>query len=107
MSSAVTTVAGRWIALPLSPVTGAPACRCASARLREKEDFPAGRGHYCCSSGPGVYGDGRETLAFERCRAARDARLGYLVVFDLTKQVRRASLSLPEHAGSPALRQDG
>jgi hypothetical protein len=41
------------------------------------------------------------------CQAARDARIGYLVGFDLTKQVRRAILSLPEHAWRPALRQNG
>lgn len=45
--------------------------------------------------------------ALELCQAARDARIGYLVGFDLTKQVRRAILSLPEHAWRPALRQDG
>ena len=45
--------------------------------------------------------------ALELCRAARDARIGYLVGFDLTKQVRRAILSLPEAAWRPALRQDG
>src|SRR5829696_6112176 len=41
------------------------------------------------------------------CQAARDARIGYLVGFDLTKQVRRAILSLPEDAWRPALRQNG
>jgi hypothetical protein len=45
--------------------------------------------------------------ARELCQAARDARIGYLVGFDLTKQVRRAILSLPEAAWRPALRQDG
>jgi hypothetical protein len=45
--------------------------------------------------------------ALELCQAARDARIGFLVGFDLTKQVRRAILSLPEHAWRPALRQDG
>jgi hypothetical protein len=45
--------------------------------------------------------------ALELCRAARDARIGYLVGFDLTKQVRRAILSLPERAWRPALRQNG
>ena len=40
-------------------------------------------------------------------KAARDAKIGYLVGFDLTKQVRRAILSLPEHAWRPALRQNG
>ncbi len=45
--------------------------------------------------------------ALALCQAARDARIAYLVGFDLTKQVRRAILSLPEHAWSPALRQDG
>ncbi len=45
--------------------------------------------------------------ALELCQAARDARIGYLVGFDLTKQVRRAILSLPEAAWRPALRQDG
>jgi hypothetical protein len=45
--------------------------------------------------------------ALELCQAARDARIGYLVGFDLTKQVRRAILSLPEDAWRPALRQDG
>jgi hypothetical protein len=45
--------------------------------------------------------------ALELCRAARDAKIGYLVGFDLTKQVRRAILSLPEDAWRPALRQDG
>src|SRR3954453_18273265 len=38
------------------------------------------------------------------CQAARDATIGYLVGFDLTKQVRRAILSLPENAWRPALR---
>src|SRR5919198_2092084 len=45
--------------------------------------------------------------ALALCQAARDARIGYLVGFDLTKQVRRAILSLPEDAWRPALRQDG
>ena len=45
--------------------------------------------------------------ALELCQAARDARIGYLVGFDLTKQVRRAILSLPEGAWRPALRQNG
>jgi hypothetical protein len=45
--------------------------------------------------------------ARELCQAARDARIGYLVGFDLTKQVRRAILSLPGDAWRPALRQDG
>jgi hypothetical protein len=45
--------------------------------------------------------------ALELCQAARDARIGYLVGFDLTKQVRRAILALPEHAWRPALRQNG
>jgi hypothetical protein len=45
--------------------------------------------------------------ALELCQAARDARIGYLVGFDLTKQVRRAILSLPGHAWRPARRQDG
>jgi hypothetical protein len=45
--------------------------------------------------------------ALELCQAARDAKIGYLVGFDLTKQVRRAILSLPEAAWRPALRQDG
>jgi hypothetical protein len=45
--------------------------------------------------------------ARELCQAARDAKIGYLVGFDLTKQVRRAILSLPEAAWRPALRQDG
>ena len=45
--------------------------------------------------------------ALDLCEAARDAKIGYLVGFDLTKQVRRAILSLPESAWSPALRQDG
>jgi DDE family transposase len=45
--------------------------------------------------------------ARELCQAARDARIGYLVGFDLTKQVRRAILSLPGHAWRPARRQDG
>lgn len=45
--------------------------------------------------------------AVELCRAARDAKINYLVGFDLTKQVRSAILSLPEHAWRPALRQDG
>ena len=45
--------------------------------------------------------------ALALCQAARDAKIAYLVGFDLTKQVRRAILSLPEHAWSPALRQDG
>jgi len=45
--------------------------------------------------------------ALELCQAARDARIGFLVGFDLTKQVRRAILSLPDAAWRPALRQDG
>jgi DDE family transposase len=45
--------------------------------------------------------------ALELCQAARDAKIGYLVGFDLTKQVRRAILSLPESAWRPALHQDG
>jgi bifunctional DNA-binding transcriptional regulator/antitoxin component of YhaV-PrlF toxin-antitoxin module len=45
--------------------------------------------------------------ALELCQAARDANIGYLVGFDLTKQVRRAILSLPEDAWRPALRQNG
>src|SRR5215216_2603851 len=45
--------------------------------------------------------------ALELCQAARDARICFLVGFDLTKQVRRAILSLPEHAWRPALRQNG
>src|SRR5829696_6023981 len=45
--------------------------------------------------------------ALELCQAARDAKIAYLVGFDLTKQVRRAILSLPEDAWRPALRQNG
>jgi Transposase DDE domain group 1 len=45
--------------------------------------------------------------ALALCQAARDARIGYLVGFDLTKQVRRAILSLPESAWRPSLRQNG
>jgi hypothetical protein len=45
--------------------------------------------------------------AVELCRAARDAKINYLVGFDLTKQVRSAILSLPEDAWRPARRQDG
>jgi Transposase DDE domain group 1 len=45
--------------------------------------------------------------ALALCQAARDAKINYLVGFDLTKQVRRAILSLPEDAWRPALRQDG
>jgi hypothetical protein len=45
--------------------------------------------------------------ALALCQAARDAKVNYLVGFDLTKQVRRAILSLPEAAWRPALRQDG
>ncbi len=45
--------------------------------------------------------------ALALCEAARDAKIAYLVGFDLTKQVRRAILSLPEHAWRPALRQNG
>jgi hypothetical protein len=45
--------------------------------------------------------------ALALCQAARDARINYLVGFDLTKQVRRAILSLPEDAWRPALRQNG
>jgi hypothetical protein len=45
--------------------------------------------------------------AVELCHAARDANINYLVGFDLTKQVRRAILSLPEDRWRPALRQDG
>jgi hypothetical protein len=41
------------------------------------------------------------------CQGARDAKINYLVGFDLTKQVRRAILSLPEDAWCPARRQDG
>jgi hypothetical protein len=43
--------------------------------------------------------------ALELCQAARAARIGFLVGFDPTKQVRRAILSLPERAWRPALRQ--
>src|SRR5215208_6191885 len=39
--------------------------------------------------------------ALALCQAARDARIGYLVGFDLTKQVRRAILTLPEDAWRP------
>jgi hypothetical protein len=45
--------------------------------------------------------------ALALCQAARDAKINYLVGFDLTKQVRRAILSLPEARWRPALRQDG
>jgi hypothetical protein len=45
--------------------------------------------------------------ALALCQAARDAKINYLVGFDLTKQVRRAILSLPEDAWRPALRQNG
>ena len=45
--------------------------------------------------------------ALALCQAARDARIGYLVGFDLTKQVRRAILMLPGDAWRPALRQNG
>jgi hypothetical protein len=45
--------------------------------------------------------------ALALCQAARDARINYLVGFDLTKQVRRAILLLPERAWRPALRQSG
>jgi hypothetical protein len=45
--------------------------------------------------------------ALALCQAARDAKINYLVGFDLTKQVRRAILSLPETAWRPALRQNG
>jgi hypothetical protein len=45
--------------------------------------------------------------ALALCQAARDAKINYLVGFDLTKQVRRAILSLPEPAWRPALRQNG
>jgi hypothetical protein len=45
--------------------------------------------------------------ALALCQAARDAEINYLVGFDLTKQVRRAILSLPEDAWRPALRQNG
>jgi len=44
--------------------------------------------------------------ALALCQAARDARINYLVGFDLTKQVRRAILLLPETAWRPALRQN-
>ena len=45
--------------------------------------------------------------ALALCQAARDARINYLVGFDLTKQVRRAILLLPETAWRPARRQNG
>ncbi len=45
--------------------------------------------------------------ALALCQAARDAKVNYLVGFDLTKQVRRAILLLPEQAWRPALRQNG
>jgi hypothetical protein len=45
--------------------------------------------------------------ALALCHAARDAKINYLVGFDLTKQVRRAILALPDHAWRPALRQNG
>jgi hypothetical protein len=45
--------------------------------------------------------------ALALCQAARDARINYLVGFDLTKQVRRAILMLPADAWRPALRQNG
>jgi hypothetical protein len=45
--------------------------------------------------------------ALALCQAARDAKINYLVGFDLTKQVRRAILTLPETAWRPALRQNG
>ena len=45
--------------------------------------------------------------ALALCQAARGAKIAYLVGFDLTRQVRRAILSLPESAWRPALRQNG
>ena len=45
--------------------------------------------------------------ALALCQAARDARIGYLVGFDLTKQVRRAILLAARDAWRPALRQNG
>jgi Transposase DDE domain group 1 len=45
--------------------------------------------------------------AVDLCQVAHDAKIGYLVGFDLTKQVREAILALPEDAWRGALRQDG
>ena len=41
------------------------------------------------------------------CQAAQDAKIGFLVGFDVFKAVQTAILSLPESAWSPALTQDG
>jgi hypothetical protein len=45
--------------------------------------------------------------ASDLCQAAQDAKIGFLVGFDVFKAVQTAILSLPESAWSPALRQDG
>jgi hypothetical protein len=41
------------------------------------------------------------------CQTAQDARINFLVGFDLFAGVREAILSLPENAWRPAIRQDG
>ena len=41
------------------------------------------------------------------CQTAQDARINFLVGFDLFAGVREAILSLPESAWRPAIRQDG
>jgi hypothetical protein len=45
--------------------------------------------------------------ASELCQTAQDARIGFLVGFDVFTAVQTAILSLPESAWRPALRQDG
>ena len=45
--------------------------------------------------------------ASDLCQAAQDAKIGFLVGFDVFKAVQTAILSLPESAWRPALRQDG
>jgi Transposase DDE domain group 1 len=45
--------------------------------------------------------------AFDLCQAAQDAKIGFVVGFDLFQGVRESILSLPEDAWRPALRQDG
>ena len=41
------------------------------------------------------------------CQTAQDARIKFLVGFDLFTGVREAILSLPENAWRPAIRQNG
>jgi hypothetical protein len=45
--------------------------------------------------------------AFDLCQAAQDAKIAFVVGFDLFAGVRESILALPEEAWRPALRQDG